>query len=72
MKTTGSSFAETVPWDQLQHAYGAASDIPPLLKQIAVAKGRKLASPIDELYSRVLHQGAALGGGSWPAIARDV
>lgn len=57
MNTSAPPFVETVPWDQLQHAYGPASDIPGLLKQIATAKGGKLAGPMDELCSRVLHQG---------------
>jgi hypothetical protein len=55
--TMTSEFVDTIDWSDLEHAYGSASDIPPLLKQISIAKGRKLLDPINELYSRVLHQG---------------
>jgi hypothetical protein len=41
----------------LQHAYGAAGDVPPILEQIAASKGRKLNELFGELCSRVLHQG---------------
>jgi hypothetical protein len=52
-----SEFVDSIDWDHLEHAYGPASDIATLLKQISTAKGRKLHEPIGELCSRVLHQG---------------
>jgi hypothetical protein len=57
MTTTSPRFVDTVPWDNLEHAYGPASDLPPLLEKVAAAKGRKLYQILDELCSRVLHQG---------------
>jgi hypothetical protein len=65
-----SAFIDTVAWGELEHAYGAASDIPPLLKQIATLKGRKLHEPIGELYSRVLHQGTIYSAS--PPVAQVV
>ena len=64
------AFIDTVDWNELQHAYGAASDIPPLLRQVATLKGRKLHEPIGELYSRVLHQGTIYSAS--PPVARVV
>jgi hypothetical protein len=55
--TTSVPFIDSVPWQGLQHAYGPASDVLPILHQIASAKGRKLFEPMGELCSRVLHQG---------------
>lgn len=52
-----AAISDTVAWDQLVHAYGPASDIPLLLKRVAAARGRKLFKALDELSSRVLHQG---------------
>jgi hypothetical protein len=51
------AFINTVDWGELEHAYGGASDLPALLKQVASTKGVRLHKPIGELYSRVLHQG---------------
>ncbi|HET8549987.1 MAG TPA: hypothetical protein VFL57_18380, partial [Bryobacteraceae bacterium] len=45
-------------WDLLEHAYGTASDIPPLLDRIAGAKGAKQRKALEELCARVLHQGS--------------
>ncbi len=53
-----ADFVDSVNWDEFQHAYGPASDIPPLLKRVANARGRKLNHELDELCSRVLHQGS--------------
>ncbi len=44
---------DDVPWDQLQHAYGAASDVPGILRDIA----RGDAEAVDALYGNVWHQG---------------
>lgn len=65
-----AAMVDTVPWDQLQHAYGPASDIPPLLRQIAAARGPKLFEALEELCSRVLHQGTIYSAS--PPVARAV
>jgi hypothetical protein len=52
-----TAYIESVPWQSLQHAYGEASDLPEILEQVASRKGRKLLEPMEELCSRVLHQG---------------
>jgi hypothetical protein len=57
LSATRISFSDLAPWDTLQHAYGAAGDVPPILEQIAASKGRKLNELFGELCSRVLHQG---------------
>jgi hypothetical protein len=57
MITTASRFVDAVPWETLEHAYGPASDLPPLLEKATAAKGRTLYEILGELCSRVLHQG---------------
>ena len=51
-------FVDSIAWDQLEHAYGPATDVPALLERIANAKGRKHLNELGELWSRVLHQGS--------------
>lgn len=68
MSTATGSLIDSTPWDELQHAYGAATDIPPLLRDVSTAKGRKLYDVMDELCSRVLHQGTIYSAS--PAVAR--
>lgn len=55
------------PWETLQHAYGAAGDVPALLEQIAASKGRKMNELLGELCARVLHQGTIYSA-SAPAV----
>ncbi len=52
-----AKFIDTVPWGDLSHAYGPAGDLPPVLENVASARGRQLNHAIEELCSRVLHQG---------------
>lgn len=50
---------EDVRWGELQHAYGAAQDIPDLLRQLAAAPGPKAdwrAEPWFTLWSSLCHQ----------------
>jgi len=65
-----TAFIDTVAWDNLEHAYGAASDLPPLLKSVSTAKGRRMREPLGELYSRVLHQGTIYSAS--PPVAHAV
>jgi len=51
-------FIDSVSWDQLEHAYGPASDIAPLLKKIASSRGRAKSTKLHQLCVRVLHQNA--------------
>jgi len=51
-------FVDSVSWDQLEHAYGSASDLAPLLKGIASARGRAKSAKIHQLCGRVLHENA--------------
>jgi hypothetical protein len=50
-------FIDSVPWQDLQHAYGAAGDVPGILRRVCSAKGSRMFEPMGELCSRVLHQG---------------
>lgn len=58
----------SVPWDELEHAYGPAGDVPDLLRRIPKARGNKLNELAGELWSRVLHQGTFYSAS--PAVAR--
>jgi hypothetical protein len=48
---------DSVPWSELQDAYGAATEVPKLLDRVQNSKGRKRFLALDELCSHVLHQG---------------
>lgn len=67
MSAIRTSFFDLAPWETLQHAYGAAGDVPALLEQIAASSGRKLNELLGELCSRVLHQGTIYSA-SAPAV----
>ena len=43
---------DEVPWDTLEHAYGAASDVPGLLRDLAAGTDR-----FDVLFGNLYHQG---------------
>lgn len=58
----------SVPWDELEHAYGPAGDVPDLLRRIPKARGNKLQELAEELWSRVLHQGTFYSAS--PTVAR--
>jgi hypothetical protein len=47
---------EAVPWQQLEHAYGPASDVPALLAAVR-ADDDRAGEAIDELFSTICHQG---------------
>jgi hypothetical protein len=68
MTSAAASVIDSTPWNSLQHAYGSAGDVPPLLRAIASTRGRKLYDNMDELCSRVLHQGTIYSAS--PAVAR--
>ena len=70
MKASISALIDSVPWEKLEHAYGDASDVPPLLQDVAAVRGRKLLKALDELGSRVLHQGTIYSAS--PPVARAV
>lgn len=44
---------DDIPWSELSHAYGEASDVPALLRQLASDDG----NPMHELYGNIFHQG---------------
>jgi hypothetical protein len=48
---------DSVRWDELEDAYGTASEVPGLLEKVSKARGRKRFMAVDELCSHVLHQG---------------
>src|SRR5437660_1302427 len=47
-----------VPWSELQHAYGTASDVPELIRALASPEQKVHEDALVYLYSRVLHQGS--------------
>lgn len=49
---------DSVPWSSLQHAYGAADDVPGLLRAAAGPVAGAVA--VDELSVRIFHQGGAV------------
>ena len=67
MSSTATRYIDTVPWDRLEHAYGAAGDLPPFLEAVRSKNGRKLNHAMGELCARVLHQGTIYSA-SPPAV----
>lgn len=52
LKTLGQ-----VPWQQLQHAYGPATDVPGLLRKVASGGDSEREQALRELWGNVWHQG---------------
>ena len=50
--------ATDVPWQDLQHAFGSAHDIPRVLSALSQSHGRQLRTQMGRLWERVLHQGS--------------
>jgi hypothetical protein len=46
-----------VPWEQLTHAYGPATDVPALLEQLAEPDDAAREAALGHLYGNVFHQG---------------
>lgn len=46
---------DAIDWESIEHAYGSATDVPPLLR--ALADGRDLKKTTYELWGNVFHQG---------------
>ncbi|MFE4533453.1 hypothetical protein ACFRKB_00105 [Streptomyces scopuliridis] len=46
------------PWAALEHAYGSAEDVPELLRALASDDEEEAGEALEELYSRILHQGS--------------
>ncbi|MFF4081233.1 hypothetical protein ACFYZN_17760 [Streptomyces sp. NPDC001777] len=49
------------PWAELQHAYGAAADVPGHLRALAGDDEEAAGEAVSELYSAILHQGSVYG-----------
>lgn len=58
---------EPVDWEELQDAFGDASEVPGLLAAVSGARGEELQEAIGELYEHVLHQGTIYSA-SPPAV----
>jgi len=50
---------DTVACDELEHAYGVASNIPKRIRVIASSRGAEQESAIDDLGNDICHQGSA-------------
>jgi hypothetical protein len=59
--------APEVPWQELQHAFGRARDVPRVLAEVSQSQGWKLTGRLEELCNRVLHQGSIYSA-SPPAV----
>jgi hypothetical protein len=68
MSLADTAPAGEVPWQDLQDAFGPASEVPRLLDKVARSHGRKLQDALGELCERVLHQGTIYSAS--PAVVR--
>lgn len=48
---------DSVPWADLEHAYGPAADVPGLLRQLLVSDPKVFRGALRTLYGNVFHQG---------------
>jgi hypothetical protein len=48
---------DDVPWGSLTHAYGAADDVPGLLRELASGDAEAREAALHELHGNVWHQG---------------
>lgn len=49
---------DDVAWASFEHAYGPATDVPDLLRDLASGAEEAAAAAVDELYSCIWHQGS--------------
>jgi HEAT repeat len=57
---------DDIAWDQLDHAYGTAEDVPDMVRAAASDDPEEASEGIDELFGSVLHQGSVYT--STPAV----
>lgn len=55
---------DQIPWNELGHAYGDATDIPDLLRQLASADPQTREEAQRTLYTNIYHQGTTYTGTS--------
>ena len=56
---------DSVPWADLEHAYGSAADVPTLLRKLLDPGSESFRNEVlSILYSNVFHQGTRLPGNS--------
>src|SRR5689334_2516207 len=48
---------ESVSWSELEHAYGEASEVPDLLRDLVSPEQKVYQGAIDRLWYTVIHQG---------------
>ncbi len=53
---------DDIPWHELHHAYGPATDVPNILRMLASFDGDTRASAQEALYSNIYHQGTVYPG----------
>lgn len=55
---------DKIPWRQLQHAYGAAEDVPDLLRALAGSE-QESEDALGELFATIWHQGTVYEASSY-------
>jgi hypothetical protein len=58
---------EEVPWDELEHAYGRARDVPGQIRDLLSGSAEKRESALSELFGNIHHQGT-LYSATAPAV----
>ncbi|MCB9642215.1 MAG: HEAT repeat domain-containing protein [Myxococcales bacterium] len=48
---------DSIPWEDLTHAYGEASDVPALLRDLASTDEKVCTHALEALYANIFHQG---------------
>ena len=58
---------DEVPWDELEHAYGRAGDVPGQIRDLLSGSAEKRESALSELFGNIHHQGS-LYSATAPAV----
>src|SRR3712207_2397151 len=48
---------DQIPWAELEHAYGPASDVPNQIRALASANPQRRDAAYHELWGNIIHQG---------------
>ncbi len=48
---------DAIPWDQISHAYGPASDVPSQIRALASPDPAERKAAFHELFTNIWHQG---------------
>ena len=61
---------DKIDWSKLTHAYGAASDVPDLLRRLASGDGEERKAAIFAFHANIWHQGTVYEATEWSDVVK--